>query len=43
MFMKEKELYETPRATVLDVAVEGIICISDPDGMGTGNLPGFTF
>ena len=41
--MNEKEWYEAPRAMVLEVSVEGIICMSDPDDMGTGNLPGFTF
>ena len=43
MLRNEKDLYETPRTVVLDVLAEGIICISDPNDMRTGDLPGFTF
>lgn len=33
---KEKELYETPDLTVIDVKTEGVICASSVDATGLG-------
>ena len=29
--MKKKQFYETPEVDILEVKVEGIICLSDPE------------
>lgn len=41
--MKEKERYFSPLIEVMQLTTESMLCVSDPDGFGTGDLPGFEF
>ena len=43
MTMKEKERYLSPDAELTELSFEGLLCLSDPNDMGTGDLPGFSF
>ena len=41
--MKEKERYFSPLIEVMQLTTESMLCLSDPNAFGTGDLPGFEF